>query len=551
MKGANRVSQRKNLRDPQLIDSKGNKSVPLSSATWLQYTTMKTEKFDFNDLFTFEMANNHQGSVAHGKLIVSEMAAIVKEYGLKAAVKLQFRNLDTFIHPEYRDRQDLKHIPRFVSTELSSNDFATLVAEVKKAGMFTMATPFDEESIQLIKDTDVDIVKVASCSAMDWPLLEEIAKVGKPTIVSVGGLSLSEVDRVVSFFEHKGVEFALMHCVAIYPTPAESMFLKQIEIFKNRYPGHVIGFSTHETPENTAMIGLAYAKGARIFEKHVGVPTDTIKLNNYSASPLQTKAWVEAYITAKAACGDELKERIISDAERADLKSLARCVFAKADIKKGEVIKREDVFFAMPLLSDSNMRSGEFKEGFIANRDYAGGAALDRYIVDTGLSDKDIVYKAVREVKAMLNDAKIHLSHEFTVEVSHHYGLENFDTVGCFIIDCFNRAYAKKLIIQLPGQSHPVHFHKKKDETFQVLYGTMEVDIEGKKRTLGPGEVLWMPQGVWHGFKTDTGVIFEEVSTTALELQGDSYYIDRAISEIPREVRKTRLVNWGRYQFDK
>lgn len=511
---------------------------------------MKTERFDFNDLFTFEMANNHQGSVEHGKRIIKEMGAITAEYGLKSAVKLQFRNLDTFIHPAYKDRQDVKHIPRFISTKLSKEELSALVFEVKKAGMYTMATPFDEDSIQLIKDTNVDIVKVASCSAQDWPLLEEIAKVGKPTIVSVGGLSLQEVDRVVSFFEHRGVDFALMHCVAVYPTPAEAMFLKQIEIFKNRYPGHTIGFSTHETPDNTAMIGLAYAKGARIFEKHVGVPTDTITLNNYSTSPAQTRAWVEAYMVAKAACGDDLSERAISDAEKADLKSLARCVFAKADIKKGDVIRREDVFFAMPLLSDTNLKSGDFKEGKIADKDYTQGTPLDRYSEATELSDKDIIYSAVREVKAMLNEAKIHLSHEFTVEISHHYGLHKFKEVGCFIIDCFNRSYAKKLIIQLPGQSHPTHYHKKKDETFQVLFGSAEFEIEGKKKFLNPGDIVWLPQGVWHNFKTEEGVIFEEVSTTALELQGDSYYVDKSISNMPREARKTKLMNWGRYQFD-
>lgn len=512
---------------------------------------MNNEKFDFENLFTFEMANNHQGSVEHGKRIITEMAAITRTYNLKAAVKLQFRNLDTFIHPEYRNREDVKHIPRFVATELSKEQFTELVQVTREMGMYTMATPFDEDSIELIKSTNVDIVKVASCSAMDWPLLEEIAKVGKPTIVSVGGLSLPEIDRVVSFFEHRGVDFALMHCVAVYPTPVEAMFLKQIDIFKKRYPKITIGFSTHEAPTDTSMIGLAYAKGARIFEKHVGVPTETIKLNAYSTSPEQTRAWVEAYLIAKAACGDEMSQRVIRDAEKADLKSLARAVFAKADIKKGQVITRKDVFFAMPILSDSNLRSGDFKEGMIATRDYPQGLPLDRYLVEEAVSDKDIVYESVRAVKAMLNEAKIHLSHEFTVELSHHYGLNNFKKVGCFIIDCFNRAYAKKLLIQLPGQAHPTHYHKKKDETFQVLFGTIEVDVEGKKRIMGPGEVLWLPAGVWHSFRTETGVIVEEISTTALELQGDSYYVDRVISDLPREKRKTRLANWGRYQFEK
>ena len=78
----------------------------------------------------------------------------------------------------------------------------------------------------------------------------------------------------------------------------------------------------------------------------------------------------------------------------------------------------------------------------------------------------------------------------------------------------------------------------------------MEVEIEGQRRVMRPGEVVWVPRGVWHGFKTDTGVIFEEVSTTAKETAGDSFYVDKEISKKSREDRKTKLMNWGRHQFD-
>ena len=145
---------------------------------------------------------------------------------------------------------------------------------------------------------------------------------------------------------------------------------------------------------------------------------------------------------------------------------------------------------------------------------------------------------------------RIPLSHDFAAELSHHYGLEKFNEYGCVIIECINREYAKKLIVQLPGQTNPVHYHKKKDETFQVLSGNMEVEIEGKKKILNPGDTVWVPRGVWHGFKTDCGVIFEEVSTTAMDGAGDSFYVDKEIAKRPREERKTRLHNWGRHQFD-
>ena len=57
-----------------------------------------------------------------------------------------------------------------------------------------------------------------------------------------------------------------------------------------------------------------------------------------------------------------------------------------------------------------------------------------------------------------------------------------------------------------------------------------------------------MPRGAWHYFWTETGAIFEEVSTT--HFNDDSFYEDREIAKMPREARKTKLINWGRHQFE-
>ena len=76
----------------------------------------------------------------------------------------------------------------------------------------------------------------------------------------------------------------------------------------------------------------------------------------------------------------------------------------------------------------------------------------------------------------------------------------------------------------LPGQKHPPHFHKKKEETFQVLYGTLEVEVDGRRRTLIPGDIQLVPQGIWHNFWSDTGAIFEEISST--HYNDDSFYAD-------------------------
>ena len=97
----------------------------------------------FDNLFVLDMANNHQGNVEHGKKIITEVSKICHEKKIKASIKFQYRGLDTFIHPDYRNATTPKHIPRFLTTRLSDDEFKILVDEVKRSGLITMCTPFD------------------------------------------------------------------------------------------------------------------------------------------------------------------------------------------------------------------------------------------------------------------------------------------------------------------------------------------------------------------------------------------------------------------------
>jgi len=153
----------------------------------------------FNDLVIFEMANSHQGQVSHGLNIINGMERIVSSFNLKAAVKFQFRDLDTFIHKDFKGRNDVKHINRFESTRLNKLDFKIMIDEVKKLNMIAISTPFDEAGVTWCMDLGIDIIKVASCSANEWSLLEKIAKANKPVIISTGGKSIKEIDKIYNF----------------------------------------------------------------------------------------------------------------------------------------------------------------------------------------------------------------------------------------------------------------------------------------------------------------------------------------------------------------
>ena len=500
---------------------------------------MNDGKNQFTDLFIFEMANNHQGSLENGIDIIKAMSRVYRKYNIKAAVKLQFRNLDTFIHPDYKDRTDVKHIPRFLGTKLSYEQYAQLVDAIHEEGMIAMSTPFDEDGVDWCMDLGIDIIKVGSCSAMDWPLLTKIVFTHKPVILSTGGKTLSDIDKLYNFFTHKGCEFAFLHCIAEYPAPLEHLQLDFIERMNRRYPEVTIGYSGHENPEDLIVPMLAVAKGAKIMERHVGIPTEKVPLNTYSMDPEQADRWVKAVLDARMICEAKKEDgKYVSQEELDSLNSLMRGVYLKRDVKAGDPVTMEDVYFAMPC-QEKQMTSGDFTEGIIASRDYGINEAFQekKTITDIGL-----VRNVVHDAKGMLYEAGIALGKDFEVELSHHYGMKHFRQFGAIIISIINREYCKKLLVILPGQKHPVHKHLVKEETFQLLYGDLSVNIEGIDRLLKPGDIQTILRGERHSFTSSRGAIFEEVSTT--HINNDSYYEDVKIRSLDPIERKTILKRW-------
>ena len=130
-------------------------------------------------------------------------------------------------------------------------------------------------------------------------------------------------------------KFSFLHCVAEYPAPFERLQLDFIDKMNRRYPDITIGYSGHEDPDDNTVPMLAIAKGARILERHVGLPTETITLNAYSMNPDQADKWVVASLQAKTICGMKKSgEKYISQEELDSLNSLMRGVYVKRDIKE-------------------------------------------------------------------------------------------------------------------------------------------------------------------------------------------------------------------------
>ena len=99
-------------------------------------------------------------------------------------------------------------------------------------------------------------------------LIEKINSVDKSIIASTAGATLEDIEKVVRFFKNRSKNFALMHCVAEYPTPNKKLNLNRLKFLINKFPDIKIGYSTHEDPSNSNILPLAISMGATIFEKH-------------------------------------------------------------------------------------------------------------------------------------------------------------------------------------------------------------------------------------------------------------------------------------------
>ena len=349
----------------------------------------------FDELFVLELANNHLGKIERGLRIVSAFAQVVRFNNVRAAIKLQIRDVDNFIHKDFRDRTDVRYIKKTIDTQLSLEEYAKLVTAIRQASCIPMATPFDERSVDICCELGIQILKIASSDLNDWMLIEKIAKAKKPVIVSTGGSSLKDIDDLVRFFDNRHIPLAINHCVSLYPSEDNELEMNQLDFLRNRYPDHVIGFSTHEYHDWKSSMLIAYAKGARTFERHIDIDDDAAKVSPYCSLPDQVDQWFKAYHQAKAMCGASgTQRRLPHPREIQYLDTLVRGVYAKRDLPEGHILADEDVYLAIPL-----------QKGQISCRELMRGEVLLRPLQQGGpimIDDIDSPYASIPSLKAAI-----------------------------------------------------------------------------------------------------------------------------------------------------
>jgi sialic acid synthase SpsE/mannose-6-phosphate isomerase-like protein (cupin superfamily) len=499
-------------------------------------------------LFICDLANNHYGDIDHASKIIDGIANVASETNELVSVKFQFRNLENYIHKDFHSRRDIKYIDRFLSTKLVKKDFQILTERIRSNKLITMATPFDEDGVDWCRELDIDIIKIASASSDDYPLIDKIARAGKSVVASTAGLKLEEIDNLIFRLINKVPSLTIMHCVAIYPCEEELLNLNQIRSLQLRYPQVGIGFSTHERPETLVPVTVATSLGAVAFERHVGIKTEKYALNEYSSEPNQIKEWIQTHQRVRKTLGSANRSPA-SQKERETLDDLKRGIYSSVRIRRGDPIHAENTYLAFPLSwREGQLHAGILHSNLIATTDIEPDAPIT--LENTEANKKDtshMLSSIILQVRGLLANARVEINPEAEIELSHHFGLSRFREFGATLITCFNGEYAKKLVVQLPRQKHPYHFHREKQETFQLLWGDMELTVEGHDYSLKPGELYTVNRGQWHKFHSLHGAVVEEVSTRAII--GDSYYEDPDISKLSVADRKTKISNWLR-KFD-
>ncbi len=340
----------------------------------------------FEDLFVLEMTNNHLGRLDRAIEIVEQHAAMVRKHGIRAAIKVQFRDVESFIHDDFKSRSDIRYVRRITETWMDKSDYAKLIDAICDAGCIPMATPFDEPSVDWCVDFDLPIIKVASADATDWQLLRKIASTNKPVIASVGAATEAEIDAMVEFFADREIPLAINHCVAAYPHAAEECELNQIDYLLGRYPGHTIGFSSHEHDDWVHSMTMSYAKGARTFERHIDIETDGQAIADYSCTPAEIDLWFGAFHAAKKYCGSSPKHRAEPlHRETEFLGTYVRGVYAKRDLPAGHVLTEDDVQLAIPILK-GQVSCREFMQGEVLLEGCAQGQPININMIDSAYS---------------------------------------------------------------------------------------------------------------------------------------------------------------------
>lgn len=306
---------------------------------------MKIEKFDLTKkvLIVAELSANHNQNFD----IAVKTIKAAKQTGVDA-IKLQTYTADTLTincdnkyfkirHDTIWDGSSLYELYQKAHTPWDWQPKLKKIAE--DLGLICFSSPFDFTAVDFLENMNVGAYKIASPEIFDIPLIEYCAKKMKPIIISTGLAELSDIELAIKTCKKVGNNnIILLKCTSAYPTPIDEVDLITIPNLKETF-GVMTGLSDHTLGYNVAAASVAL--GARFIEKHfiidksLGGP-DAI----FSLDPKEMKRLVDSVRDVEAALG---KVNYTLSKKMKEIKKLSRSLFVIKDVKKGEVLKKENV----------------------------------------------------------------------------------------------------------------------------------------------------------------------------------------------------------------
>lgn len=227
---------------------------------------------------------------------------------------------------------------------LSRSDEAALKAYSESLGMIWISTPFSRAAADFLEELDVPAYKIGSGEADNLPLIRHIARKGKPVIMSTGMQTIDSIRASVAILDAAGIDYALLECTNLYPSPPEIVSLKGVSELRAAFPCAVVGFSDHSIGPHMALASVAL--GASILERHY---TDTRYRKgpdiSCSMDPAELRFLIdharEIWIAA-----NNPKER--SAAEESVYRFARASVVAERDLPEGHLIQEADIWARRP-----------------------------------------------------------------------------------------------------------------------------------------------------------------------------------------------------------
>lgn len=290
-----------------------------------------------------EIGINHNGNLDKAIALIDA----AHEAGVDA-VKFQKRNLsriysDGVLNDSNSAEWSFDYlIPLLRQCEITEQDYLIINNYCQNLGLDLIVTPFDDVSADFISTLDLAAIKIASADMTNLNLIRQCASFKKPLLISTGMWTHDDIQICVEKYRNDNIVYALLHAQSTYPAPFESISLPFINDLKKLSP--VVGYSGHERGNFIPI--AAVAMGCRIIEKHITFDRND-KGPDHKASMLPAE-WKEMVCNIRLLEKALGSNKHVNQAEIQNRELFAKSAVAKKTLKKGHILKPEDIQFMSP-----------------------------------------------------------------------------------------------------------------------------------------------------------------------------------------------------------